>query len=100
MPSPFDRRSFLVAGGGLLAAGALPRALAQGKAKPKMRFSGAFTEQDLEDLLQAGNRAGLKALLLDALADVAGFAATHGNRESVRRLNRDGRFRAIIRREV
>ncbi|EMF60467.1 Hypothetical protein EPM1_1270 [Stenotrophomonas maltophilia EPM1] len=60
----------------------------------------AFIQQDLEDLLQAGNRDGLKGLLLDALADVAGFAATHGNRESVRRLNRDGRFRAIIRREV
>ncbi|PZP67169.1 MAG: hypothetical protein DI592_23555 [Stenotrophomonas maltophilia] len=30
----------------------------------------------------------------------AGFAATHGNRESVRRLNQDGNFRALIRREV
>jgi TRAP-type C4-dicarboxylate transport system substrate-binding protein len=47
MPSRFDRRSFLAAGGGLVAAGALPRALAQTKAKPKMRFSAAFTEQDL-----------------------------------------------------
>ena len=45
MQSRFDRRSFLTATGGLLAAGALPRALGQGK--PKIRFSGAFTEQDL-----------------------------------------------------
>lgn len=42
----------------------------------------------------------MKCLLLDALADVAGFATTHGNRESVRRLNQDGNFRALIRREV
>lgn len=60
----------------------------------------AFIQQDLDDLLEAGNRDGMKCLLLDALADVAGFAATHGNRESVRRLNQDGKFRAIIRREV
>ena len=38
--------------------------------------------------------------LLGALADVASFATTHGDRESVRRLNQDGSFRAIIRREV
>ena len=43
--SRFDRRAFLVAGGSLLAAGAIPAALAQ--AKPKFRFSSAFTEQDL-----------------------------------------------------
>lgn len=59
-----------------------------------------FTQQDLDDLLKAGNRDAMKCLLLDALADVAGFAATHGNREAVRRLNQDGSFRAIIRREV
>ncbi len=41
----FDRRSFLVAGGSLLAAGALPAAQAQ--ARTKVRFSSAFTEQDL-----------------------------------------------------
>ena len=45
MQSRFDRRTFLAATGGLLAAGALPHAHAQGK--PKMRFSAAFTEQDL-----------------------------------------------------
>ncbi|HEY3563771.1 MAG TPA: TRAP transporter substrate-binding protein DctP [Casimicrobiaceae bacterium] len=45
MHSKFDRRTFLAATGGLLAAGALPHARAQ--AKPKMRFSAAFTEQDL-----------------------------------------------------
>ena len=45
MHSKFDRRTFLTATGGLLAAGALPHARAQGK--PKMRFSAAFTEQDL-----------------------------------------------------
>jgi TRAP-type transport system periplasmic protein len=41
----FDRRSFLVASGSMLAAGALPVAHAQGKTK--LRFSSAFTEQDL-----------------------------------------------------
>jgi TRAP-type C4-dicarboxylate transport system substrate-binding protein len=41
----FDRRSFLVAGSSLIAATAIPAALAQ--AKPKIRFSSAFTEQDL-----------------------------------------------------
>ncbi|HJU21840.1 MAG TPA: TRAP transporter substrate-binding protein DctP [Casimicrobiaceae bacterium] len=45
MKPTFDRRSFLRASGGLIAAGALSRAHAQ--AKPKMRFSAAFTEQDL-----------------------------------------------------
>ena len=44
MDSRFDRRSFLVASGSLLAAGALPAAHAQGKTK--LRFSCAFTEQD------------------------------------------------------
>jgi TRAP-type transport system periplasmic protein len=44
MNSGFDRRSFLVAGGSLLATGALPSAWAQGKTK--LRFSCAFTEQD------------------------------------------------------
>jgi TRAP-type C4-dicarboxylate transport system substrate-binding protein len=44
MASRFDRRSFLVASGSLLAAGALAPALAQGKTK--LRFSCAFTEQD------------------------------------------------------
>src|SRR6185503_9887385 len=42
---PFDRRSFLVAGASLAAASAMPGALAQGKTK--MRFSCAFTQQDL-----------------------------------------------------
>lgn len=59
-----------------------------------------FTQQDLDDLLLAGNRDGLKCLLLEALADVLGFASTHGNRESVRRLQQAGNFRAIIRKEV
>jgi len=44
MDSRFDRRSFLVASGSLLAAGVLPAAHAQGKTK--LRFSCAFTEQD------------------------------------------------------
>ena len=44
MDSRFDRRSFLVASGSLLVAGALPTAQAQGKTK--LRFSCAFTEQD------------------------------------------------------
>ena len=43
--SRFDRRSFLAAGTSLIAAGAMPVAFAQ--AKPKFRFSSAFTEQDL-----------------------------------------------------
>ena len=46
--SPFDRRSFLLASGSLVAAaaaGGLPNAIAQGKTK--LRFSCAFTEQDL-----------------------------------------------------
>ena len=60
----------------------------------------AFIQQDLDDLLEAGNRDAMKGLLLGALADVASFATTHGDRESVRRLNQDGSFRAIIRREV
>ncbi len=42
---PFDRRSFLLAGGSLAASAAVPTAFAQ--AKPKVRFSCAFTEQDL-----------------------------------------------------
>src|SRR6185437_8146440 len=41
----FDRRSFLVAGASLVAAAAMPDALAQSRTKP--RFSCAFTEQDL-----------------------------------------------------
>jgi TRAP-type C4-dicarboxylate transport system substrate-binding protein len=45
MDSSFDRRSFILASGSLLAAGALPAAYAQ--AKTKLRFSSAFTEQDL-----------------------------------------------------
>lgn len=44
MYSTFDRRSFLVASGSLLALGSLP-VRAQGKTK--LRFSCAFTEQDL-----------------------------------------------------
>jgi TRAP-type transport system periplasmic protein len=44
MDSRFNRRSFLVAGSSLLAAGVLPAAHAQ--AKTKLRFSCAFTEQD------------------------------------------------------
>ncbi len=44
MDSRFDRRSFLVASGSLVAAGVLPAAHAQGKTK--LRFSCAFTEQD------------------------------------------------------
>lgn len=59
-----------------------------------------FTQQDLEDLLQAGNRDALKGLLLGALADVVGFVALHGNRASVRQLQQAGDFRAIIRKEV
>ena len=43
--SPLDRRSFLIAGSSLLAATAMPSARAQ--AKTKLRFSAAFTEQDL-----------------------------------------------------
>jgi TRAP-type transport system periplasmic protein len=45
MDSGFDRRSFMLASGSLLAAGVLPVAHAQ--AKTKLRFSSAFTEQDL-----------------------------------------------------
>jgi TRAP-type C4-dicarboxylate transport system substrate-binding protein len=43
--SPLDRRTFLKAGASLAAATAVPAALAQGKTK--LRFSSAFTEQDL-----------------------------------------------------
>jgi len=43
--SAFDRRAFLRAGCSLVAAGAISPALAQ--AKTKLRFSSAFTEQDL-----------------------------------------------------
>lgn len=60
----------------------------------------AFTQQDLAALLAAGNRKALKYLLLDAFRDVLRFVATHGNRESVRRVQQEGRFRAIIRKEV
>ena len=60
----------------------------------------AFIQQDLDDLLAAGDRAALQSLLLDALADVVDFAAAHGNRESVRRLSLHEGFRAIIRKEV
>src|SRR5262252_8785492 len=44
MDSGFDRRSFFMASGSLLAAGMLPAAHAQTRAK--LRFSCAFTEQD------------------------------------------------------
>ena len=60
----------------------------------------AFIQQDLDDLLAAGDRAQLQCLLLGALGDVVGFVAAHGNRESVRRLSQHGGFRAIIRKEV
>lgn len=45
MDSTFTRRSILTAGASMLALDALPLAHAQGK--PKLRFSGTFTEQDL-----------------------------------------------------
>ncbi len=45
MQTKFTRRSVLAAGASMLALGALPNALAQ--AKTKLRFSSAFTEQDL-----------------------------------------------------
>ncbi len=45
MKSTFTRRRLLTAGASMLALGALPHALAQ--AKTKLRFSAAFTEQDL-----------------------------------------------------
>lgn len=59
-----------------------------------------FIQQDLEDLVVAGDRDALRGLLVDALQDVLGFVATHGNRQSVRRLKQEGRFRAILRNEV
>lgn len=45
MSTKFTRRAALTAGASMLAFGALPRAFAQ--AKTKLRFSSAFTEQDL-----------------------------------------------------
>ena len=45
MESTFTRRRLLTAGASMLALGALPQAFAQ--AKTKLRFSSAFTEQDL-----------------------------------------------------
>src|ERR1700751_5242400 len=45
MQAKFTRRSVLTAGASMLALGALPHARAQ--AKTKLRFSSAFTEQDL-----------------------------------------------------
>ena len=60
----------------------------------------AFTQQDLHDLLEAGDRSAMKRLLLDAFRDVLRFVAAHGNRASVRRMQQEGRFRAIIRKEV
>src|SRR6476619_675483 len=45
MKAKFTRRSLLAAGASMLALGALPHARAQ--AKTKLRFSSAFTEQDL-----------------------------------------------------
>ena len=45
MQTKFTRRSVLAAGASMLALGALPHAHAQ--AKTKLRFSSAFTEQDL-----------------------------------------------------
>lgn len=45
MQSTFTRRKMLTTGASMLALGALPKALAQ--AKTKLRFSSAFTEQDL-----------------------------------------------------
>src|SRR6266545_3816378 len=45
MNAKITRRALLAAGGSMLALGALP--LARAQAKTKLRFSGAFTEQDL-----------------------------------------------------
>ena len=45
MHTKITRRTLLAAGGTLLALGALP--LARAQAKTKLRFSCAFTEQDL-----------------------------------------------------
>ena len=45
MQTKVTRRSLLAAGASMLALGALPHAHAQ--AKTKLRFSAAFTEQDL-----------------------------------------------------
>jgi TRAP-type C4-dicarboxylate transport system substrate-binding protein len=45
MNAKITRRALLAAGGSILALGALP--LARAQAKTKLRFSGAFTEQDL-----------------------------------------------------
>lgn len=45
MKSTLTRRQLLTTGASMLAVGALPQAFAQGK--PKLRFSAAFTEQDL-----------------------------------------------------
>src|SRR5438034_3423127 len=45
MQTKFTRRSLLTAGASMLALGALPYAHAQ--ARTKLRFSSAFTEQDL-----------------------------------------------------
>ncbi len=45
MKSTFTRRQLLATGASMLALGALPQAFAQGKTK--LRFSAAFTEQDL-----------------------------------------------------
>ena len=45
MQTKLTRRSLLAAGASMLALGALPHAQAQ--AKTKLRFSSAFTEQDL-----------------------------------------------------
>ena len=46
----FSRRRLLKTGASMLALGALPQALAQ-PAKTKLRFSSAFTEQDIARLL-------------------------------------------------
>src|SRR5437868_330551 len=69
MDSGFDRRSFILASGSPLAAGALPAAHAQ--AKTKLRFSSAFTEQDL--------RADAYKSLATAIKDGYDFEPYWGN---------------------
>ena len=93
MDSGFDRRSFLVASGSLLVAGALPAAHAQGKTK--LRFTCAFTEQDLRAEAYKAFAAAIKdRLRLRALLGQHAVQAGHRAGRAAARQPRDGQPRA------
>ena len=93
MQTKFTRRSLLAAGASMLALGALPHAQAQ--AKTKLRFSSAFTEQDLRaDAYKAFARGDQGRLRLRALLGEHAVQAGHRAHRHAARQSRNGQSRA------